>query len=82
MKARKGNVATEVSIERNLEKCDHFQPVSTGVSPLALIRGLVSLTSPLLLTLSPLVVNFWNVELGEISEKDLPSLLFLYNRLQ
>ncbi|XP_045436454.1 apolipoprotein B-100 isoform X1 [Pipistrellus kuhlii] len=40
VKARKGNVATEVSIERNLEKCDHFQPVSTGVSPLALIKGL------------------------------------------
>ncbi|XP_037384351.2 apolipoprotein B-100 [Talpa occidentalis] len=37
---RKGHVATEVSIERNLKKCDHFQPVSTGVSPLALIRGL------------------------------------------
>ncbi|KAG8524806.1 Apolipoprotein B-100 [Galemys pyrenaicus] len=37
---RKGHVATEASIERNLRECDHFQPVSTGVSPLALIRGL------------------------------------------
>ncbi|KAK1333256.1 hypothetical protein QTO34_006797 [Cnephaeus nilssonii] len=44
VKTRKGNVATEISIERNLEKCDHFKPVSTGVSPLALIKGL---TQPL-----------------------------------
>ncbi|XP_059516435.1 apolipoprotein B-100 isoform X1 [Myotis daubentonii] len=44
VKTRKGNVATEISIERNLEKCDHFMPVSTGVSPLALIKGL---TQPL-----------------------------------
>lgn len=38
--ARKGNVATEISIERNLENCEHFRPVSTRVSPLALIQGL------------------------------------------
>ncbi|XP_055982548.1 apolipoprotein B-100 [Sorex fumeus] len=40
VKARKGNTATEISIERNLETCEQFQPVSTGVSPLALIQGL------------------------------------------
>lgn len=68
MKTRKGNVATEISIERNLEKCDHFKPVSTGVSPLALIKGLVSLTSALLFSLSSLLANFWNVELAGISE--------------
>ncbi|XP_035883587.1 apolipoprotein B-100 isoform X1 [Phyllostomus discolor] len=39
VKTRKGNVATEISIERKLETCDHFEPVSTGVSPLALIKG-------------------------------------------
>ncbi|XP_039743669.1 apolipoprotein B-100 isoform X2 [Pteropus medius] len=40
VRTRKGSVATEVSIERNLKDCDHFRPASTGVSPLALIRGL------------------------------------------
>nr|KAF6428922.1 apolipoprotein B [Molossus molossus] len=40
VKTRKGTVATEISIERNLEKCDRFKPVSTGVSPLALITGM------------------------------------------
>ncbi|XP_066091149.1 apolipoprotein B-100 [Saccopteryx bilineata] len=39
VKTRKGNVATEMSIERNLEKCDHFKPMSTAVSPLALMKG-------------------------------------------
>lgn len=77
VKMRKGNVATEISIERNLEKCDHFKPVSTGVSPLALLKGLVSLTPALLFTLASLLVNLWNAELVGISEKDLPSLLFL-----
>lgn len=48
VKTRKGNVATEISIERNLEKCDGFEPVSTGVSPLALIKGMVSFPSALL----------------------------------
>lgn len=41
-------MATEISIERNLEKCDGFEPVSTGVSPLALIKGMVSFPSALL----------------------------------
>ncbi|ELV11105.1 Apolipoprotein B-100 [Tupaia chinensis] len=40
VKTRKGNVATEIVTERNLEQCDGFQPISTGVSPLALIRGM------------------------------------------
>ncbi|CAH6786859.1 Apob [Phodopus roborovskii] len=39
--SRKGTVATEMSTERNLQQCDGFQPISTGVSPLALIKGLV-----------------------------------------
>lgn len=50
--ARKANVATEISIERNLEKCDHFKPISTGVSPLALIKGMVSFMYTPLLALS------------------------------
>lgn len=56
-------MATEISIERNLEKCDRFQPISTGVSPLALIRGMVRFTSALLFTLaaSSLVLKFQNV---------------------
>ncbi|XP_032209094.1 apolipoprotein B-100 [Mustela erminea] len=41
VKTKKANVATEISIERNLEKCDHFKAVSTGVSPLALIKGML-----------------------------------------
>eukprot|EP00070_Physeter_catodon_P035279 XP_028342173.1 apolipoprotein B-100 [Physeter catodon] len=48
VKTRKGNVATEISIERNLENCDHFQPISTGVSPLALIKGMTRPLSTLI----------------------------------
>ncbi|XP_006835311.1 PREDICTED: apolipoprotein B-100 [Chrysochloris asiatica] len=48
VKTRTGNVATEVSIERNLEKCDHFKPMSTGVSPLALIKGMTRSLSTLI----------------------------------
>ncbi|XP_061024609.1 apolipoprotein B-100 isoform X1 [Eubalaena glacialis] len=48
VKTRKGNVATEISIERNLESCDHFQPISTGVSPLALIKGMTRPLSTLI----------------------------------
>ncbi|XP_058935120.1 apolipoprotein B-100 [Kogia breviceps] len=48
VKTRKGNVATEISIERNLENCDHFQPISTGVSPLALIKGMARPLSTLI----------------------------------
>ncbi|XP_058407707.1 apolipoprotein B-100 [Diceros bicornis minor] len=48
VKTQKGNVATEISIERNLEKCDNFKPISTGVSPLALIRGMVRPLSTLI----------------------------------
>uniref|UniRef100_A0A8C9PG79 Vitellogenin domain-containing protein n=1 Tax=Spermophilus dauricus TaxID=99837 RepID=A0A8C9PG79_SPEDA len=45
---RKGNVATQISTERDLQQCDSFQPISTGVSPLALIQGLVRPLSTLL----------------------------------
>lgn len=46
--SRKGNVATEMSTERNLQQCDGFQPISTGVSPLALIKGLTRPLSTLI----------------------------------
>ncbi|CAO2605109.1 Apolipoprotein B-100, partial [Lemmus lemmus] len=39
--SRKDTVATEMSTERDLQQCDGFQPTSTSVSPLALIKGLV-----------------------------------------
>lgn len=77
VKTRKGNVATEISIERDLEKCDHFTPVSTGVSPLALIKGMVSFTPALPFALSSLLGTFWKAELVGVSEEDLPSLPFV-----
>ncbi|KAL1783421.1 apolipoprotein B-100 [Sigmodon hispidus] len=46
--SRKGTVATEMSTDRNLQQCDGFQPISTGVSPLALIKGLVRPLSTLI----------------------------------
>ncbi|KAK2493270.1 hypothetical protein MC885_004097 [Smutsia gigantea] len=48
VKTRKGNVATAISIERNLDKCDGFKPISTGVSPLALIKGMTRTLSTLI----------------------------------
>ncbi|XP_023566702.1 apolipoprotein B-100 [Octodon degus] len=48
VKTRKGNVATEMSTERNLQQCSGFQPVSIGASPLALVRGLVRPLSTLI----------------------------------
>lgn len=50
-------MATEISIERNLEKCDHFKAISTGVSPLALIKGMVSFTSTLLLAMNTVLLS-------------------------
>ncbi|XP_034515741.1 apolipoprotein B-100 [Ailuropoda melanoleuca] len=41
VETKKANVATRISIERDLENCDHFKPISTGVSPLALIKGML-----------------------------------------
>ena len=78
MKTRKGNVATEISIERKLETCDHFKPISTGVSPLALIKGMVSFSSAWLFTPSSSLLEFWKLELVGTSEKNLPSLFFIY----
>lgn len=46
--SRKGTVPTEMSTERNLQQCDGFQPISTSVSPLALIKGLVHPLSTLI----------------------------------
>ncbi|XP_004387651.3 apolipoprotein B-100 [Trichechus manatus latirostris] len=48
VKTRTGNVATEISIERNLQKCDDFKPISTGVSPLAFIKGMIRPLSTLI----------------------------------
>ncbi|KAM6180366.1 apolipoprotein B-100 [Erethizon dorsatum] len=48
VKTRKGNVATEMSMERNLQQCSGFQPVSTGASPLALVKGLAHPLSTLI----------------------------------
>ncbi|XP_020823088.1 apolipoprotein B-100 [Phascolarctos cinereus] len=48
VRARKGNVATEVLINRNLEKCDGFKPISKAASPIALIKGLGGPLSKLL----------------------------------
>ncbi|XP_055481973.1 apolipoprotein B-100 [Psammomys obesus] len=46
--SRKGTVATEISTERNLQQCDGFRPIRTGVSPLALIKGSVYTSSTLI----------------------------------
>lgn len=40
--ARKGNIAAEISVRRNLKSCDNFNPIRDYVSPVALIKGLVS----------------------------------------
>ena len=74
VKTKKGNVATEISIERNLGKCDHFQPISTGVSPLALIRGMVSFTSALLCTLAAAssLLTLWNVRARRDPREKIP----------
>ncbi|XP_051830039.1 apolipoprotein B-100 [Antechinus flavipes] len=40
VRARKGNVATEIAINRNLENCAGFKPVRKAASPIALIKGL------------------------------------------
>lgn len=56
VETKEANVATGISIERDLENCDHFKPISTGVSPLALIKGMVSFTSTLLLVLSTVLL--------------------------
>ncbi|XP_023367580.1 apolipoprotein B-100 [Otolemur garnettii] len=48
VKTRKGNVATEITTDRNLQQCDRFKPITTGVSPLALIKGLTRPLSTLI----------------------------------
>ncbi|NXO02173.1 APOB protein, partial [Rhinopomastus cyanomelas] len=39
-KSRKGNVAEDISINRNLRACDNFSPIRDYVSPLAIVKGL------------------------------------------
>ncbi|XP_010381303.2 apolipoprotein B-100 [Rhinopithecus roxellana] len=48
VKTRKGNVATEISTERDLGQCDRFKPIRTGISPLALIKGMTHPLSTLI----------------------------------
>lgn len=55
-------MATAISIERNLGVCDGFKPISTGVSPLALIKGMVSFTPTLPVTLSSILFAIKTLE--------------------
>ncbi|XP_029451856.1 apolipoprotein B-100 [Rhinatrema bivittatum] len=47
-KNKKGNTATEVTIDRNLQTCDRFTPIRDYISPIALIKGLNSPLSTLI----------------------------------
>nr|XP_033793379.1 apolipoprotein B-100 [Geotrypetes seraphini] len=47
-KSKKGNIATEVTINRNLQTCDKFSPSRDYASPIALIKGLNSPLSKLI----------------------------------
>uniref|UniRef100_A0A8D0L817 Apolipoprotein B n=1 Tax=Sphenodon punctatus TaxID=8508 RepID=A0A8D0L817_SPHPU len=40
IKSKKGNVATDITINRNLQSCDNFNPIRDYVSPIALVKGL------------------------------------------
>uniref|UniRef100_A0A803VMM6 Apolipoprotein B n=1 Tax=Ficedula albicollis TaxID=59894 RepID=A0A803VMM6_FICAL len=42
-KSRKGNVAEDISITRYLKGCDNFSPIRDHVSPIATVKGLVSI---------------------------------------
>lgn len=42
-KSRKGNVAEDISINRDLKACDNFSPIRDYVSPIAIVKGLVSI---------------------------------------
>lgn len=37
----RGNIATDISLNRDLSKCDKFVPIRDHTSPLALISGMV-----------------------------------------
>ncbi|NXL48870.1 APOB protein, partial [Podilymbus podiceps] len=39
-KSRKGNVAEDISISRDLKACDNFSPIRDYVSPIAIVKGL------------------------------------------
>ncbi|KFQ29108.1 Apolipoprotein B-100, partial [Merops nubicus] len=39
-KSRKGNVAEDISINRDLKTCDNFSPIRDYVSPIAIVKGL------------------------------------------
>ncbi|NWJ03200.1 APOB protein, partial [Crypturellus undulatus] len=39
-KSRKGNVAEDISINRDLKVCDNFSPIRDYVSPIAIVKGL------------------------------------------
>lgn len=42
-KSRKGNIAEDISITRYLKGCDNFSPIRDHVSPIAIVKGLVSM---------------------------------------
>ncbi|KYO48892.1 apolipoprotein B-100 [Alligator mississippiensis] len=48
VRTRKGSIATDISMNRNLKTCDNFNPVREHVSPIALIKGLDSPLSTLI----------------------------------
>uniref|UniRef100_A0A7M4EAD3 Apolipoprotein B n=1 Tax=Crocodylus porosus TaxID=8502 RepID=A0A7M4EAD3_CROPO len=48
VRTRKGSIATDISMNRNLKTCDNFNPVREHVSPIALIKGLESPLSTLI----------------------------------
>ncbi|NXH10481.1 APOB protein, partial [Bucco capensis] len=39
-KSRKGNIAEDISINRDLKACDNFSPIRDYVSPIAIVKGL------------------------------------------
>ncbi|NXC43088.1 APOB protein, partial [Penelope pileata] len=39
-KSRKGNVAEDISVNRNLKACENFSPIRDYVSPIAIVKGL------------------------------------------
>lgn len=41
-KSRRGNVAEDISINRDLKACENFSPIRDYVSPIAIVKGLVS----------------------------------------
>ncbi|OXB84376.1 UNVERIFIED_CONTAM: hypothetical protein H355_010803, partial [Colinus virginianus] len=47
-KSRRGSVAEDISVNRNLKACDNFSPIRDYVSPVAIVKGLNTPLSTLL----------------------------------